>query len=167
MAGVVVAAEYKAAVLSVVDGLQDQDEQEEAFHKNVAALMRWKRFIIRLRIKERLSIYDDSPPEDQPERTNLKGKGREHDGGGFVAASANGDDDGGGGFIIGGGDEEGGGGGFLIGDGDEEGGGGGGFIIEGAGSTRAQEEERPESGMDSDMLSEDPDDKDNEDLDWM
>jgi xeroderma pigmentosum group C-complementing protein len=126
-----------------MEGLQDQDEKEEAFRKSVVALMRWKRFIIRLRIKERLGIYDEVPEDNRVEHPMPKGKEPEHVGGELVAANDNGDDDGGGGFLIGG-DED---GGFIVGD---------------DGSTKAQESDR-----DSDMLSEDPDDRDNEDLDWM
>jgi xeroderma pigmentosum group C-complementing protein len=56
--GVVVAAEYREAIEAVIEGFRDEQAQAEEEMRTVAALRMWKRFLVGLRIKERVDTYE-------------------------------------------------------------------------------------------------------------
>lgn len=65
--GVVVAIEYREAVEAVIEGFRDERAQAEADQKSLNALRLWKRFLISLRIKERVDGYEVEGEEpDRP-----------------------------------------------------------------------------------------------------
>lgn len=63
--GVVVAAEYREAVEAVVEGLRDEQARAEEAMRSSALVKMWKRFLISLRIKERVKAY--APDADEPD----------------------------------------------------------------------------------------------------
>jgi xeroderma pigmentosum group C-complementing protein len=88
--GIVVAAEYGEAVEAVIEGFRDERAREEETMRSHAALRLWKRFLISLRIKERVDGYEVEGEEpDAPQDDNDSGMDSE----GYI-------DDGGGGFLI-------------------------------------------------------------------
>jgi xeroderma pigmentosum group C-complementing protein len=56
--GVVVASEYRDAVEAVIEGFQDERAQAEEERRALVALRMWKRFLVSLRIKERVDTYE-------------------------------------------------------------------------------------------------------------
>lgn len=63
--GIVVAAEYREAVEAVIEGFRDDLVREEEQRRSLAALKGWKRFLVGLRIKERVDEYrEDGEGED-------------------------------------------------------------------------------------------------------
>ena len=62
--GVIVAAEYADAVNAIVEGLQDEQAEEESMARSTLALKMWKRFLTGLRIAERVSAYGDPGTEE-------------------------------------------------------------------------------------------------------
>jgi xeroderma pigmentosum group C-complementing protein len=52
--GIVVAAEYEAAVLSVIDGLANAEQEVEDERRRLATLRMWRRLLMGLRIRERI-----------------------------------------------------------------------------------------------------------------
>jgi len=56
--GIVVAVEYQDAVEAVIEGFQDEQAQVEERMRSLAALKMWRRFMIGLRIKERIDGYE-------------------------------------------------------------------------------------------------------------
>lgn len=63
--GVVVATEYREAVEAVIAGFLDEQVQAEEERRTLAALRIWKRFMVGLRIKERVDTYEvegEDPP---------------------------------------------------------------------------------------------------------
>jgi xeroderma pigmentosum group C-complementing protein len=56
--GIVVAIEYGEAVEAVIEAFRDERAQAEADQKALKALRLWKRFMIGLRIKERVDGYE-------------------------------------------------------------------------------------------------------------
>lgn len=61
--GVVVAKEYEEAVRATMDGLGDMEAQRAADVKAAAAVRMWKRFLVALRIRER--VYAGVDPEER------------------------------------------------------------------------------------------------------
>ncbi|KAI5849871.1 hypothetical protein BZA05DRAFT_474874 [Tricharina praecox] len=79
--GVVVASEYGAAVEAVVEGLEWEAEREVERQRGLEALRLWRRWLLRLRIRERLGMGNDEVPvarlrtdgverREKPERRN-------------------------------------------------------------------------------------------------
>jgi len=56
--GIVAAAEYKDAIEAVIAGFQDEQAQDEEEMRSLNALRMWKRFMVGLRIKERVDGYE-------------------------------------------------------------------------------------------------------------
>jgi xeroderma pigmentosum group C-complementing protein len=54
----VAAIEYKEAIEAVLTGFQDEQERAEEELRSRVALRTWKRFLIALRIKERVDGYE-------------------------------------------------------------------------------------------------------------
>ncbi|QUC23731.1 uncharacterized protein UV8b_07972 [Ustilaginoidea virens] len=52
--GIVVAKEYEAAIRAVMEGMADVEQEMEAERKRLAALRVWRRFLMGLRIRERI-----------------------------------------------------------------------------------------------------------------
>ncbi|KAM3065231.1 hypothetical protein ACMFMG_010425 [Clarireedia jacksonii] len=98
--GVVVAGEYREAVEAVVEGFREEREREEEERREERVLGLWRRFLVGLRVKERVDGYvvegeerdDDKRGEDngEEEEENEQGEGDgdddsdEDNGGGFV-----------------------------------------------------------------------------------
>lgn len=66
--GVVVAEEYKDAMEAVIEGIRDEQARAEDQMKSLRALKVWKRFLVGLRIKERVDGYADEENEGVEER---------------------------------------------------------------------------------------------------
>ena len=56
--GIVVAIEYREAVEAVIEGFLHERAQAEEEARILAALKMWKRFLVGLRIKQRVSTYE-------------------------------------------------------------------------------------------------------------
>ncbi len=56
--GIVAAVEYKEAIEAVIDGFRDEEIEAEEEMRSLAALRMWKRFMVGLRIKERVDSYE-------------------------------------------------------------------------------------------------------------
>lgn len=56
--GVIIAEEYRDALLAVVQGFKDEEERAEEEMHVLRVLKLWKRFLIALRIKERVDQYE-------------------------------------------------------------------------------------------------------------
>lgn len=54
LSGIVVAEEYQEAIHAIIDGLNDVEAEIEEERKRLAALKMWRRFIMGLRIRERI-----------------------------------------------------------------------------------------------------------------
>lgn len=61
--GIVIAEEYEAAVRAVIESLEDEEKQSKEMIRTQAALKMWKRFILALRIKERIDSYKTEDEE--------------------------------------------------------------------------------------------------------
>jgi xeroderma pigmentosum group C-complementing protein len=55
--GIVAAAEYREALEAVIQGFVDAREEEELTKRSMRALAFWKRFLVALKIKERVANY--------------------------------------------------------------------------------------------------------------
>ena len=121
--GAVVAAEYQEAIEEVIKAFEDERAQAEEERRSLTALKMWKRFLVALRIRERIEGYDIEGERDAAMRYEIE-KAEEDDddndeGGGFLPdrdadeiaqptakkilmrnASDLGNTDGGGGFYI-------------------------------------------------------------------
>lgn len=72
--GAVVATQFAEAVQAVIDGFEDQVVEDESRVRSLEALRLWKRFMIGLRIIERVSEYGDAGNEmDVGERSEGEG----------------------------------------------------------------------------------------------
>ena len=102
--GAVVAEEYKEAVEAVIEGFRDEEREMAERRRRLIALRMWKRFMVGLRIKERVDTYKEEGEDDSDSDIYMKdaeddGKGMESEEfdmdepGGFLH------DDDGGGFI--------------------------------------------------------------------
>jgi xeroderma pigmentosum group C-complementing protein len=56
--GIIVAAEYAEAVEAVIEGFRDERAQAEEERRVAFALRMWKRFLVTLRIKARIDMYE-------------------------------------------------------------------------------------------------------------
>lgn len=101
--GVVAAVEYRDAIEVVVQGLRNEEREEELAQRSRECLRMWKRFLVGLRVNERISGYEVEGEGDAV-MADDGGAGADEDegGGGFLPESGGGD-----------GYEEGMGGGFL------------------------------------------------------
>lgn len=88
--GAVVAAEYREAVEEVIKAFEDERAQAEEERRTLAALKTWKRFLVGLRIRERIEGYDIEGERDTAMRyamekaTDQDGDEDEDEGGGFL-----------------------------------------------------------------------------------
>ena len=83
--GVVVAEQYKEAVLAVAEGLRDEIVEDESRLRSFEALKLWKRFLTGLRIAERVKAYGDDSNEEPPfGGLETEQVGTEMEGGGFL-----------------------------------------------------------------------------------
>lgn len=148
--GIIVAKEYREAVETVMEGFLDEQNEAEDFKKSIETLKRWRRFLMALRIRERLGIL----PRDA--KAEARGKREVKDQGAVEDCEAKNrvenENDTGGGFFAEGGDDG--------NDGDD----GGGFILEDSrgGGSIPEESQSEKYGSDMEIL-EDPED---EDLGW-
>lgn len=92
--GVVVAEEYGDAMEAVIEGIRDEQARVEDQLKSLRALKVWKRFLVGLRIKERVDGYADEENEGMEERRMDVEESEESEG--YVGED---DDHGGGGFF--------------------------------------------------------------------
>lgn len=87
--GAVVAAEYREAVEEVIKAFEDERAQAEEEKRTLAALKMWKRFLVGLRIRERIEGYDIEGEHDTAMRYAMeKAKDEDEDedeGGGFLS----------------------------------------------------------------------------------
>ncbi|TDZ30575.1 DNA repair protein rhp41 [Colletotrichum spinosum] len=99
--GVVVAREFEDAVRAVMDGLGDMEAQAEQSKRALRAIKTWKRFLMGLRIRERIWAGVDSAERAEEGKQlveEAEGKGSTEDddiaaGGGFMVDSGNEDGD--------------------------------------------------------------------------
>jgi xeroderma pigmentosum group C-complementing protein len=88
--GIVVAVEYREAVEAVIEGLHDEQARVDEKMRSHAALRMWKRFLVSLRIKERVDGYevDGEEPDLVQENEDDSGMDSEEyiddEGGGFL-----------------------------------------------------------------------------------
>lgn len=101
--GVVVASEYHEAMLAIIEGFRNEKERERERLRAVATLRMWKKFLIGLRIKERVDGYDvEGEGPDGNTVNDVESDDSDvyvpddDEGGGFLPDD---DDDGGGGFF--------------------------------------------------------------------
>ncbi|KAK2736655.1 hypothetical protein FQN57_000592 [Myotisia sp. PD_48] len=66
--GIVAAVEYQEALDAVIDGLQDERAQQEDARKTMAALLMWKKLLIKLRVAERINSYRIEGEDDSEEK---------------------------------------------------------------------------------------------------
>lgn len=90
--GAVVAAEYREAVEEVIRAFEDERAQAEEDRRTLAALKVWKRFLVGLRIRERIEGYDIEGERDTAIRYAME-EAKDED------EDEDGDDDEGGGFL--------------------------------------------------------------------
>ncbi|KFX89615.1 hypothetical protein V490_06912 [Pseudogymnoascus sp. VKM F-3557] len=99
--GVVIASEYQEAVEAVIQGFKDDEWHAKEERRTLAALRMWKRFMVGLRIKERVDAYeiegeekekvdeyiqddDEGMQSEEYDMDEAGGFFPEDDGGGFV-----------------------------------------------------------------------------------
>ncbi|KAF2837488.1 Rad4-domain-containing protein [Patellaria atrata CBS 101060] len=86
--GIVVAAEYKLAVEAVIDGFSSAEQEQQDLRKTSEALRLWRRFMLGLRILERVSGYIEEGEEGNVQDQLDKTKEEEAYGsGGFFASN--------------------------------------------------------------------------------
>jgi xeroderma pigmentosum group C-complementing protein len=84
--GIIIAEEYKDAIEAVIDGLQDDQTEQESMARSALALKMWKRFLTALRIKERVSAYGDGTTDGDDDVDMVEdGDGEDETAGGFLA----------------------------------------------------------------------------------
>jgi xeroderma pigmentosum group C-complementing protein len=66
--GIVVAKEFEAAILSVIDGLEDVEQEMEDERRRLGALRMWRRFLMGLRIRERIWSGVDEEERKEADR---------------------------------------------------------------------------------------------------
>lgn len=85
--GIVAAAEYQEAIEAVIEGLRDEQAQAEEEMRSLLALRMWKKFMVGLRIKERVDGYEiegekrDDPPLEEDD-SGMESEEYVDDGGG-------------------------------------------------------------------------------------
>ncbi|KFY26963.1 hypothetical protein V493_03773 [Pseudogymnoascus sp. VKM F-4281 (FW-2241)] len=65
--GVVIGSEYQDAVEAVIQGFKDDEWHAKEERRSIAALRMWKRFMVGLRIKERVDAYEVEGEEKEKE----------------------------------------------------------------------------------------------------
>ncbi|OBT45866.1 hypothetical protein VE00_04214 [Pseudogymnoascus sp. WSF 3629] len=65
--GVVIASEYQEAVEAIIQGFKDDEWHAKEERRSIAALRMWKRFMVGLRIKERVDAYEIEGEEKEDE----------------------------------------------------------------------------------------------------
>jgi xeroderma pigmentosum group C-complementing protein len=98
--GIVLATEYRDAVEAVIEGFLDEKARIQEEARTVAALRLWKRFLVGLRIKERVATYEIEGEEDEEEEVQdeLRHPSEDDDDDGMESEEYI--DDGAGGFFI-------------------------------------------------------------------
>ncbi|KAL3456174.1 hypothetical protein BJX64DRAFT_49051 [Aspergillus heterothallicus] len=84
--GVVVASEYREAVIEVIRCLEDAKAQDEEDRKAAEVLRLWKHFLLKLRIAERVKSYAVEGEADDEESLGMAQSDKET-GGGFLPES--------------------------------------------------------------------------------
>lgn len=79
--GVVVAEEYEEAVRATMDGLGDVEAQRETDIRAAVAIRTWKRFLVALRIRERIYAGVDPEERKRNEQTATSNMADEGEGG--------------------------------------------------------------------------------------
>lgn len=74
--GAVVATEYQDAVEAIIEGFRDEERQAEEDRRSLMALRMWKRFMVGLRIKERVDAYE----VEGEEKANEESSGHDDEG---------------------------------------------------------------------------------------
>ena len=86
--GAVVAAEYREAVEEVIKAFEDERAQAEQEKRSLAARTLWKRFLVGLRIRQRIESYDIEGERDAAMRREMEKVEVEdeenNEGGGFL-----------------------------------------------------------------------------------
>lgn len=78
--GIVVAVEFREAIEAVIQGLKDEQQNAEDERRTLVALRMWKKFMIGLRVKERIAGYEIEGERDddlQVEDPDVKASGTE------------------------------------------------------------------------------------------
>lgn len=65
LSGIVVAEEYREALQAVLEGLETQEQEAEEVQRRLAVLRQWKRFLVALRIRER--VWSGATEEERKE----------------------------------------------------------------------------------------------------
>ncbi|SMQ49862.1 unnamed protein product [Zymoseptoria tritici ST99CH_3D7] len=90
--GIIVAQQFADAVQAVIDGFEDAQVEEESRARSLVALRQWKRFLVGLRIAERVSAYGDGKNDDEKELDDVNVDGvmddRDIQPGGFFPGAA-------------------------------------------------------------------------------
>ncbi|KZF21012.1 Rad4-domain-containing protein [Xylona heveae TC161] len=83
--GIIAPAEYQEAIEAVIQGLRDEQAAAEEALRSAEAVRMWKRFLVALRIKERISGYDIEGMQEEEDRRDLEDEqdDAEAEGGGF------------------------------------------------------------------------------------
>lgn len=84
--GAVVATEYAEVVQAVISGFEDQRAEAEELRRSREAVRMWKRFMVGLRIKERIEGYDVEGERDvvRNELEKVDAEMEDGEGGGFL-----------------------------------------------------------------------------------
>lgn len=82
--GVVIPADFRNAVEAVIEGLGDEQREQEGRERSLLALKVWRRFLTGLRIRERVSAYGNGDNEDGEDEEMVEDDEREG-GGGLIA----------------------------------------------------------------------------------
>lgn len=96
--GIVVAAEYQEAVEAVIEGFMDERLRAEEEIRTINALRKWKRFLVGLRIKERVSTYEVEGEGEEEMQEGLQNLPEDDDDDGMESEEYV--DDGAGGFFL-------------------------------------------------------------------
>ncbi|KAL6890718.1 Rad4 domain-containing protein [Trichoderma evansii] len=116
--GVVIAKEFEEAVRAGIQGMLDLEQEVEEEKRRYVALKLWRRFLMGLRIRERIWSgvgEEERQQADREAELEAEAKGAESDETEeFDMVVDDEDDGGGGGFLVGDDDVDEGGGGFLV-----------------------------------------------------
>lgn len=86
--GVVVATEYREAMLAVISCLEDERAQAEEDQRTAEALRMWKHLLVKLRVVERVKGYTVEGEHDEPDVDITMGDDDDYGGGGFLPEDA-------------------------------------------------------------------------------
>jgi xeroderma pigmentosum group C-complementing protein len=99
--GIVVATEYREAIEAIIEGFMDEKAQIEEEARMLASLKMWKRFLVGLRIKERVDTYEvvgEDGGGDEKNQEELRNMQDDNDDDGMESEEYI--DDGAGGFFL-------------------------------------------------------------------